>query len=78
MAKSRESPLAEEISYYQLHKAEWIRSHAGEFVVICGASVAGFFPDYEKAFKAGLRNFGVRPAFLIKQVLEHEPVYAIY
>lgn len=59
-----------------MHKNVWLLSHLGEFAVISGTTVAGFYPDYEAAFRAGLRRFGVRD-FLIKEVCSQEPVYFI-
>ncbi len=69
--------LEDEFQLFGQHKHEWLQSHAGEFVVIGGTTVAGFYLDYESAFRAGLRRFGSR-AFLIKQVLVEEPVHFIW
>ena len=67
--------LMAELEFYQRHKPEWLQSHPGDFVVIVGQSVAGFFPDYEAAFMAGLRKAGITGNFLVKQVWAEEPVY---
>ncbi len=72
------STLHNELSYYEAKKREWLSSHAEEFVLISDHSDAGFFPTYETAFRAGLQRFGVSRDFLIKQVVEHEPVFVIY
>jgi len=47
-------------------------------VVIADKKVAGFYSDYESAFKAGLREFGVNATFLIKQVWAEQPAYLIH
>jgi hypothetical protein len=70
--------LQEELRVFQRFKAEWLRSNPGEFVVITGTKVAGFYSDYESAFKAGLQAAGLGKSFLVKQVWAEEPVYLIY
>lgn len=71
------SILQEELRVFRQCKQQWLRSHAGEFVVVSGTTVAGFYADFESALRAGLQRFGPRD-FLIKQVLAEEPVYFIY
>ena len=73
-----ERKLATEIELFERNKTAWLHSHADEFVVIMGAKVAGFFPDYESAFKAGLETAGLGSSFLVKQVRAEEPVYLIH
>ena len=70
--------LQEELRIFEHHKQDWLRTHPGDFVVISEATVAGFYPDYESAFKAGLGKFGIQGIFLIKQVWAEEPVYLIH
>ena len=70
--------LTTELRVFEQHKQDWVRSHPGEFVVIVRASVAGFYPDYESAFKAGLQATGIDGSFLVKQVYAEEPVYLIF
>jgi hypothetical protein len=69
--------LKTELAVFEQHKPEWLRSNPGEFVVISGTKVAGFYADYESAFRAGLRA-GISGSFLVKQVCADEPVYLIY
>ena len=66
-----------ELSVFEQHKREWLRSNPGEFVVITGTRVTGFYADYESAFRAGL-SAGITGSFLVKQVWAEEPVYLIY
>jgi hypothetical protein len=73
-----EEKLETELRTFDQHRNEWLQSHLGDFVVIAGTTVAGFYSDYEKAFKAGLDRFGVRGDFLVKQLYAEEPVYLIY
>jgi hypothetical protein len=75
---TEEKVLQKELRVFEQHKQEWLQSHPGDFVVISDVSVAGFYPDYESAFRAGLDRFGVRGSFLVKQVWAEEPVYLIH
>jgi hypothetical protein len=70
--------LRTELSVFERHKRDWLKSNPGKFVVIAEKTVAGFYSDYESAFQAGLKKFGVDAAFLIKQVWEEQPVYLIH
>jgi hypothetical protein len=72
------SPFSTELKVFEHHRKEWSRSHPGEYVVIQDDVIAeGFFHTYADAFKAGLRKFGVRRGFLVKQVWMTEPVYSV-
>ncbi len=77
MRTARNRILDDELRLFEQNKQEWLQSHAGEFAVISRSTVAGFYPNYEVAFQAGLRRFGA-PDFLIKQICAQEPVYFIY
>lgn len=78
MAHEHKPSLEEELSWYESNKAEWLNSHLGEFALVGKKRAVGFYPTYEAAFEAGLEAFGIGTDFLIKQVVEHEPVFAIY
>jgi hypothetical protein len=75
MAETEE--LQNELQLYAARKNEWVESNAGEFVVIVGTDVVGFFPDYETGFKAGLKKVHGGNNFLVKQIWAEEPVYLI-
>lgn len=67
-----------ELGIFEMHRAEWSRSHPGEYVVIQGDVMAEeFFASYADAFRAGLRKFGARNEFLVKQVWPTERVYFV-
>jgi hypothetical protein len=66
-----------ELSLFEQHRGEWSRSHPGEYVAIQDDVIEGFFATYAEAFKAGLKKFGVRRGFLVKQVWMTEPVYFV-
>ena len=71
-------PLRNELAFYETKKREWLSRHLNRFVVIADEQVAGFFSDYETAFKAGIQTFGTKKQFLIKQICAAEPVYVVY
>lgn len=71
-------PLQTELNVFEQNKRAWLKSNPGKFVVIARETVAGFYPDYESAFQAGLKQFGVNATFLIKQVWAEQPIYLIH
>jgi hypothetical protein len=76
-AVAAEQGLNAELDVFERHKEQWLRSNPGDFVVIAGARVAGFYPDYEAAFRAGIQA-GFQGSFLVKQVCAEDPIYLIY
>ena len=78
MQRRKDARLSAELHYYKAQKDGWLPAHAGEFVVITGQTVLGFFPDWEEAYRAGVRQVGPEKDFLLKQVLPREPVHVIY
>jgi hypothetical protein len=67
-----------ELKVFEHSRKEWSKVHLGEYVVIQDEVVLeGFFKEYSDAFKAGLKRFGVRRPFLVKQVWITEPVYFV-
>lgn len=60
-------PFAEESSTYEANVERWAERLAGEFVLIRGIEVVGFFATDEKALTEGYKRFGIAP-FFIKQV----------
>lgn len=70
--------LTTELQIFDQHRKEWVKTHPGEFVVIVGTIVEGFFGDYETAFREGLKKAAKSQNFLVKQVWAEEPVYLIY
>lgn len=72
------NPLARELAFYERHKSDWLPDYENQFVVVAGDKVAGFYRDYESAWDAGTKRFGLQAAFLIKQICLHEPVYFLY
>lgn len=70
--------LAKELAVFEQKKDSWIAQHLGEFVVLHGSEEGGFYKTYAEALRAGLARFGVEADFLIRQVLEEQPVHLVY
>ena len=68
-------PLAEEVKTYEAHLPGWA-DREGQFVLIQGRDVLGFYPRHEDALEAGYDQLGGGP-FLVKQILAHEPIYQL-
>jgi hypothetical protein len=70
--------LATELEFYELRKREWLAQHAGQYVVVRGRDVLGFFPEFVAAYSAGANAWGPDTDFLVKQVLEFEPTFSVF
>jgi hypothetical protein len=70
--------LAVETKTYDAHKAEWLRDHRDEFVVIKGTERLGFFADFHRAYTAGVERYGRDTDFLVKRVAAQEPVFVVF
>jgi len=77
MVSQQQNRLAVELEYFAQHKAKWVVSKAGEYVVIKGSKPLGFYPNFEAAYRAGAATYGPQTDFLVKQILEHEPVFFV-
>lgn len=65
--------LIDEGRVFEEHLAEWRGSHLGEYVLIKGETVLGFFPSLNEAFAAGSERFGLEP-FFVKQIVPGDAV----
>jgi hypothetical protein len=68
--------IAEEIATYRARLSEMVEGHDGEFVLIKGNEIVGFFPDESSAFREGRRRFGIVP-MLVKRITATERVIYI-
>src|SRR5262249_33011460 len=68
-------PLAEEVRTYEPHKPECL-DRQGQWVLIKGQEVVGFYPRYEAAWETEYRRFGPGP-FLAHQTPQYEPIYNV-
>ena len=70
--------LASELELYKLRKDGWLGEHSGHYVVVKGTDVLGFYPTFVMAYSAGASAWGPDMDFLVKQVLEHEPIFSVF
>ena len=61
--------LETELEFYDVHVEEWKQDRAGQFVVIRGVEVLGFFATESDALSAGAGTYGAVP-FLVRKVGE--------
>ena len=59
--------LETERRVYNDHVEEWRQSHLGEYVLVKGDRVIGFFPTLTEAFDRGTTQFGLDP-FLVQEI----------
>jgi hypothetical protein len=78
MTTTEQARLAAELELYALHKDEWLEGYPGQYVVIKGDTVLNFYPTFEAAYQAGAREWGINTDFLVKQIVEHEPVFFVF
>jgi hypothetical protein len=68
-------PLTQDLNTYEAHLPGWA-DRQGQFVLIRGRDVLGFYPCHDDALEAGYDQLGSGP-FLVKQILAHEPIYQL-
>jgi hypothetical protein len=73
---SRSASLNREQAVYEANLSEWLKSHEGEYVLIKGDQVDGFYGSRDVALTAGYSRFGIGPIF-VKQVSPSEAVHHI-
>jgi hypothetical protein len=74
---SRAVSLNREQEVYEANLSRWLSDHhEGEYVLIKGDDVDGFYESRDEALTAGYSRFGIGPLF-VKQVSSSEPVYHI-
>jgi hypothetical protein len=77
MTAEQQARLAVELQYFSMHKSEWLASRASQYVVIKENQPLGFYPTFESAYRAGAVSYGLETDFLVKQILEYEPVFVV-
>ena len=78
MSARQETRLARELEVYALNKNAWLKGHPGQYVAIKGDAVLDFYPTFEAAYSAGAGVWGINTDFLVKQIVEHEPVFFVF
>ena len=71
-----EHPLATELDFFARHLDVWLADHSGEFVVIRGEQVQGFYGTLEAGVAAGLDAYGNVP-FLVREVTRQQTPAAL-
>lgn len=65
--------LDAELTFFERHKAEYLKKYENHYLLIKGNKLYGTFPTAESAYEAGLHEFSLEP-FLVRQVLKEELV----
>lgn len=77
----KDEVLATELETYNSMRVELESEHAGEWVVIHGSEVSGFYEKFDQAAQEALGRFGLGP-YLIREVGAPEgielPVSLVY
>lgn len=68
--------LEKELQTYKANLSK-LDADEGKFVLIQGDTIAGIYPAYEDALKAGYEKFGVKTPFLVKRIQAVEQVQVI-
>jgi hypothetical protein len=68
--------LKREQAVFDANLSSWLTDHEGEYVLIKGKTVDGFYKSVDDELMAGYSRFGIGPLF-VKQVLATEPIYNI-
>jgi hypothetical protein len=78
MATSPPTRLAVEIEFYERHKSEWLKKYRNQYVVAKGEELLGFFVEFRDAYFAGVEKYGSNTDFLVKPIVEQEPVTFVF
>lgn len=68
--------LAEEISYYEANKDNFIRDHLNRYLLIKGQELIASYETEGAAIGEGVRRFGTEP-FLVRLSGEDTPVFSV-
>ena len=70
------SVLDTELEYFEQHRMEWFEGHAGQFALIEGVVLQGFYNTWEDALEAGYSYAFGNTTFLIKEIqLKDEVIF---
>lgn len=70
---SHAASLNREQAVYEANLSGWLPDHEGEYVLIKGDNIDGFYESRDEALSAGYARFGIGPLF-VKQIWPSEPV----
>jgi hypothetical protein len=72
----RAASFHREQTVYEANLSLWLPDHEGQYVLIKGEDIGGFYDSRDEALAAGYSRFGIGPLF-VKRVSPSEPVYHI-
>jgi hypothetical protein len=78
MTTGEQARLAVELDFYAHHKNEWLAQHSGQYVVIKENNILNFYSAFEAAYRAGVNAWGINTDFLVKRIVENEPVFFVF
>ena len=64
----RSDDLKVELATFEARRADLEREHMGEYVVIRGSGIHGFFPDCDSAARRAFATFDRDRSFLLRQI----------
>jgi hypothetical protein len=70
-------PLEREVAVFERNRQPWAAEHAGQYVVIQGEKLIGFYDTFDQAYQMALKQCGAKATFFVKQISAVEPVYHI-
>ena len=70
--------LEQELATYRRELPKMLAEHAGDYVLIHGDQVIGFWPDEDSAWEEGVERFRPGLPFMVRRVEEKEPVLYTY
>lgn len=71
-------PLEKELETYDRELPAFLQEHRGEYVLICGETIAGFWPTEDEAYLAGQQRCGPNPFLVMPVVEKQEPVRLLF
>jgi len=78
MSADQQARLGVELDYFGEHKTEWLAHRSGQYAVVKERELLGFYPSFETAYRAGAEHYGTDTDFLVKRILEYEPVFLVF
>jgi len=72
--KARLSVLARERAFFDSKLESLMKDHLGEFALIKGTTILGFYPDSRTAYRDGQRLFGIAPFLIVRVAKDIVPV----
>lgn len=61
-----EAVLADEREYFDAHRGELLKAHAGKYALIKARALVGIFDTPEAAYEAGVNEFGNVPMLIVQ------------